>query len=55
MLIPAGFFLLCLQAVSEIIKRIGFLLGIVPSSAFDKQQVRPEDEVAAIKAANNLD
>ena len=31
-LIPAGFVLLGLQGVSEIIKRIGFLLGIIPLS-----------------------
>ena len=30
LLVPAGFFLLLLQGLSEIIKRIGFLLGLEP-------------------------
>ncbi len=55
MLIPLGFALLSLQGISEIIKRVGFLLGKVPASAFEKQVTKPEDEVAAIKAANKLD
>ncbi len=54
MLIPVGFALLSLQGISEIIKRIGFLMGVVPASAFEKKVVKPEDEVAAIKAANKL-
>ena len=29
-LIPAGFFLLALQGVSELIKRFAFLLGLIP-------------------------
>lgn len=37
-LIPLGFFLLILQACSEIIKRIGFLCHMVDASAFDKAQ-----------------
>lgn len=53
-LIPIGFTLLILQGVSEIIKRIGFLQGKVPASAFDKQVATPEEEIAAIKAANKL-
>ena len=32
-LIPIGFFLLVLQGVSEIIKRIGFLSGHIPDLA----------------------
>jgi len=32
-LIPAAFFLLGLQAISELIKRVGFLCGIAPPSA----------------------
>lgn len=55
LLIPLGFILLTLQGLSELIKRIGFLMGLVPASAFEKQVVKPEDEVAAIKAANKLD
>ncbi|WP_076591888.1 TRAP transporter small permease subunit [Herminiimonas arsenitoxidans] len=53
-LIPIGFTMLVLQGVSEIIKRIGFLQGKVPASVFDKQVATPEEEIAAIKAANKL-
>lgn len=53
-LMPIGFFLLVLQGISETIKRIGFLLGKVPASAFEKQVATPEEEIAAIKAANQI-
>jgi TRAP-type mannitol/chloroaromatic compound transport system permease large subunit len=36
-LIPVAFTLLGLQAVSEIIKRVGFLKGLVPASEFEKK------------------
>ncbi len=54
-LIPLGFFLLCLQGISEIIKRIAYLRGQIDSSSFDKQVATPQDEIDAIKAANKLD
>jgi TRAP-type mannitol/chloroaromatic compound transport system permease small subunit len=54
LLIPVGFFLLALQGISEMIKRVGFLMGKVDASAFEKQAVTPEDEIAAIKTANQL-
>jgi TRAP-type mannitol/chloroaromatic compound transport system permease small subunit len=54
LLIPTGFFLLALQGISELIKRIGYLLGKVDASAFEKQATTPEEEVEAIKAANKL-
>lgn len=54
LLIPVGFVLLALQGISEIIKRIGYLKGLVPASAFEKQVATPEDEIAAIKAANQI-
>ena len=54
LMIPVGFVLLALQGVSEIIKRIGYLQGKVPASAFEKQTATPEEEIAAIKAANKL-
>ena len=38
MLIPAGFLLMILQAVSEIIKRVAFLAGRLDASAFGKQR-----------------
>ncbi len=54
LMIPVGFVLLALQGISEIIKRIGYLQGKVPASAFEKQTATPEEEIAAIKAANKL-
>ncbi len=54
LLIPVGFFLLTLQGISELIKRLGYLAGKVELSAFEKQTVTPEDEIQAIKAANQL-
>ncbi|MBI3284201.1 MAG: TRAP transporter small permease subunit [Burkholderiales bacterium] len=54
LLIPLGFFLLTLQGVSELIKRIGFLLGLVDASAFEKHVATPEEEIEAIKNANKL-
>ena len=53
-LIPIGFLLLTLQGLSELIKRIGFLRGLVDASAFEKQAVTPAGEIEAIAAANNL-
>ena len=53
-LIPVGFFLLTLQGISELIKRIGFLMGLVDASEFEKQAATPEEEIEAIKAANKL-
>lgn len=54
LLIPIGFFLLCLQGISELIKRLLFLAGKIDSSVFDKQVVTPKDEIEAIKAANQI-
>ena len=53
-LIPVGFFLLTLQGISELIKRVGFLMGLVDASEFEKQEVTPKEEIEAIKAANQL-
>lgn len=53
-LIPVGFLLLSLQGISELIKRIGYLMGLVEASAFEKQAATPEEEIEAIKAANKL-
>lgn len=53
-LIPVGFFLLTLQGFSELIKRIGYLMGKVDASAFEKQVATPEEEIEAIKNANKL-
>jgi len=53
-LIPIGFLLLTLQGISELIKRIGYLLGKVDAREFEKQAATPEEEIEAIKAANKL-
>ncbi len=55
LLVPVGFLLMSLQGISELIKRIAFLMGKIDSSVFDKHVATPEDEIAAIKAANQLD
>ena len=48
-LIPIGFALLSLQAVSEFIKRIGFLLGRIEASEFEKHVASPEHEAIAVQ------
>ncbi|MGZ5818370.1 MAG: TRAP transporter small permease subunit [Burkholderiaceae bacterium] len=53
-LIPVGFLLLTLQGISELIKRVGYLLGLVDASEFEKQSATPEEEIEAIKAAANI-
>ena len=45
-LVPAGFSLLVLQGVSELIKRVAFLLGLVPDPA-DKEDAGAQRELAA--------
>jgi len=37
LLIPVSFALLALQGISEVIKRIGFLRGLVPAEEFEKK------------------
>ena len=54
LLVPVGFALIILQGLSEIIKRIAFLAGRSDGSDFAKQVTTPQDEIAAIKAANKL-
>ena len=55
LLVPAGFLLLVLQGISEIIKRIAFLAGRIDGHEFAKHVATPQDEIDAIKAANHLD
>lgn len=38
LLIPVAFTLLALQGISEIIKRVGFLKGLVPASEFERKE-----------------
>jgi len=47
-LVPAGFTLLGLQAVSELIKRIAFLQGIGPDPADKGKERTPEEELAEV-------
>ena len=37
MLIPLAFTLLALQGVSEIVKRVAFLRGLLPASTFERK------------------
>ena len=53
-LVPLGFLLLVLQGISEVIKRVAYLAGRLDESAFAKQASTPQDEIEAIKAANQL-
>ncbi|MBY0573161.1 MAG: TRAP transporter small permease subunit, partial [Undibacterium sp.] len=54
LLIPVSFFLLSLQGFSEIIKRVGYLRGLVPASEFDKHALTPEEEIALHLEAMNI-
>lgn len=51
LMVPAGFFLLILQAISELIKRVGFIKGLCPDPTEKLHALTPEEELAlAIKA-----
>lgn len=54
LLVPVGFALLILQGISEIIKRIAFLAGKIDGHEFAKHQTTPEQEIEAIKQANQI-
>ncbi|HVL76950.1 MAG TPA: TRAP transporter small permease subunit [Noviherbaspirillum sp.] len=45
-LIPIGFTLLALQGISEFIKRVGYLMGRVDASEFEKQGPSPVEQLA---------
>jgi len=50
-MVPLGFSLLGLQAISELIKRIAFLMGLVDDPGKKKHEKTPEEELAeAIRA-----
>lgn len=52
LLIPMGFSLLIIQAISEIIKRFAYLRGLIEDPTLKQQRKTPEEELAeAIKAA----
>ena len=46
LMVPTGFFLLIVQAISEIIKRIAFLKGLVPDPSEKHVVKTPEEELA---------
>lgn len=46
LLMPAGFFLLLLQGISELIKRIAFLMGLIPDPTVKIQAKTAEEELA---------
>lgn len=46
LMVPIGFFLLIVQAISEIIKRIAFLKGLVPDPSEKHVVKTPEEELA---------
>ncbi len=51
LLVPIGFFLLVIQGFSELIKRIGFLMGLCPDPTAKSHAMTAEEELAlAIKA-----
>jgi TRAP-type mannitol/chloroaromatic compound transport system permease small subunit len=51
LLVPIGFFLLVIQGISELIKRVGFLQGRCPDPTEKAHKPTPEEELAlAIKA-----
>jgi TRAP-type mannitol/chloroaromatic compound transport system permease small subunit len=52
LLVPVGFFMLLLQGLSELVKRIAFLRGLIPNPLEKVKAPTPEEELAAaIKAA----
>ena len=53
MLLPAGLALLVLQAISELIKRIAFLAGMIDDPNNKEKGPTPEEELAAAIAAAN--
>ena len=46
LLVPIGFFLLVIQGLSELIKRIAFLKGLIPDPAQKQHEKSAEEELA---------
>jgi len=46
LMIPIGFALLIIQAISELIKRIAFLRGVIPDPLEKRQEKSAEEELA---------
>ena len=53
-LVALGFALMILQGISEFIKRVAYLQGKLDASAFTKHATTPEEEIEAIKSANQI-
>lgn len=54
LMVPAGFLLLILQAISELIKRIGFLQGLCPDPTQRDEEASAEDElIKTIRSRQN--
>lgn len=51
-LIPIGFFLLTLQGVSELIKRIAFLRGLIDASVFERRSSAENEAADAVQPAH---
>jgi TRAP-type mannitol/chloroaromatic compound transport system permease small subunit len=47
-LVPIGFGLLGLQGISEVIKRVAFLMGLIDDPTHKKQQKTAEEELAEV-------
>ena len=45
-MVPVGFFLLVLQGISELIKRIAFLLGMIPDPTEKDEGPSAEEQLA---------
>ena len=48
LMIPVGFLLLILQAISELIKRVGFLQGLCPDPSQKHSTLTTEEELALV-------
>jgi TRAP-type mannitol/chloroaromatic compound transport system permease small subunit len=46
LMVPIGFFLLVIQGLSELIKRVAFLLGMIPDPAQKQHEKSAEEELA---------
>ena len=46
LMVPVGFFLLVLQGLSELIKRIAFLRGLIPDPTEKREELNPEEQLA---------
>jgi TRAP-type mannitol/chloroaromatic compound transport system permease small subunit len=47
LMLPVGFLLLILQGLSELIKRIAFLRGLIPDPSEKEHDISPEEQLAA--------